>query len=63
MLTRLKQAISRCLSKACWQRCYVHSLRNLWDRLPKRHADDTHQELRSVYDGRKPDEVEADSAT
>jgi len=59
----LQKAISRCFTTACWQRCYVHFLRNLRDRLPKRHADDVYQELRWVYDRRKRDEAEADLAT
>ena len=56
----LQQAISRCFTTACWQRCYVHFLRNLKGRLPKNHADDVYQELRWLYDRRTREEANAD---
>lgn len=56
----LQQAISRCFSTACWQRCYVHFLRNLKGRLPKRYVDDVYQELRWLYDRRTREEVDKD---
>ncbi len=36
----LKRAIGQVLSEACWQRCYVHFLRNALDHLPRKANDD-----------------------
>jgi len=53
----LKRAISEGLPEACWQRCYVHFLRNALDYLPRKVADDCLTELRWLYDRRSIDEA------
>jgi putative transposase len=59
----LKAAIREVLTEAAWQRCYVHFLRNAFDYLPRKHADDCLQELRWLYDRRDLAEVKSDLAT
>ena len=49
----LKRAIIEVLPEAYWQRCYVHFLRNAFDYLPRKVADDCLIELRWLYDRRK----------
>ena len=44
------------LPEACWQRCYVHFLRN-GDYLPRKVADDCLVELRRLYDRRNAEEA------
>jgi putative transposase len=56
----LKQAIREVLPGAAWQRCYVHFLRNAFDHVPRKVADDCLQELRWLYDRRDLAEVKAD---
>ena len=56
----LKKAIAECLSRAAWQRCYVHFLRNAIDHLPRKRDDDCLQELRWLYDRRQLKEAKAD---
>ena len=46
----LKRAIAETLPEAAWQRCYVHFLRNAFDHLPRKAADDCLTELRWLYD-------------
>ena len=58
----LKKAVSELLTRAAWQRCYVHSLRNALDHLPRRADDDSLQELRWIYDRRKLQEAQVDLA-
>jgi len=58
----LKQAIREVLPGAAWQRCYVHFLRNAFDHLPRKLADDCLQELRWIYDRRELVEVRRDIA-
>ena len=36
----LKRALAEVLPEACWQRCYVHFLRNALDHLPRKTGDD-----------------------
>jgi transposase-like protein len=48
----LKRALAEVLPEACWQRCYVHFLRNALDHLPRKTADDALTELRWLYDRR-----------
>ena len=48
----LKRAIAEVLPEACWQRCYVHFLRNALDHLPRKAGDDCLTELRWLYDRR-----------
>jgi putative transposase len=48
----LKRAIMEVLPEACWQRCYVHFLRNALDYLPRKANDDCLTELRWLYDRR-----------
>jgi putative transposase len=48
----LKRALAEVLPAAAWQRCYVHFLRNAFDHLPRKAADDCLTELRWLYDRR-----------
>jgi transposase-like protein len=56
----LKQAIAEVLPEACWQRCYVHFLRNALDYLPRKADDDCLLELRWLYDRRDLEEARRD---
>ncbi len=58
----LRDAIPKVLSEACWQRCYVHFLRNAMDHLPRRGGDDCLRELRWLYDRRDAKEAHSDLA-
>ena len=58
----LRQGVGKLLSKAAWQRCYVHFLRNAKDKLPTKADPDCLQELRWLYDRRKLEEVHKDLA-
>ena len=58
----LKQAIAEVLPEACWQRCYVHFLRNALDYLPRKADDDCLLELRWLYDRRDLEEARRDLA-
>jgi putative transposase len=46
----LKQAVSRVLPGALWQRCYVHFLRNALDHLSRNAAPAVLHELRWIYE-------------
>jgi putative transposase len=46
----LKKAIMEIIPEACWQRCYVHFMRNALDHLPRKADDDCLRELRWLYD-------------
>ena len=46
----LKRALAEVLPEACWQRCYVHFLRNALDHLPRKTGDDCLTELRWLGD-------------
>jgi len=46
----LKRAVMEALPEACWQRCYVHFLRNSLDHLPRKRDEDCLAQLRWVYD-------------
>lgn len=56
----LKRAIAEVLPEACWQRCYVHFLRNAFDYLPRKGDDDCLLELRWHYDRRDLEEARRD---
>jgi transposase-like protein len=58
----LKRAISEVLPEACWQRCYVHFLRNALDYLSRKADPDCLTELRWLYDRRSLDEARKDLA-
>jgi putative transposase len=58
----LKKAIAEVLPEACWQRCYVHFLRNALDYLPRKADDDCLLELRWLYDRRDLEEARRDLA-
>lgn len=58
----LRDAIPKVLTEACWQRCYVHFLRNALDYLPRRGGDDCLRELRWLYDRRDAREAHTDLA-
>ena len=58
----VKKAVSELLTRAAWQRCYVHFLRNALDYLPRKADDDCLQELRWIYDRRDLKEAQADLA-
>ena len=53
----LKRALAEVLPEACWQRCYVHFLRNALDHLPRKTGDDCLTELRWLYDRRDATEA------
>jgi putative transposase len=53
----LKRALAEVLPEACWQRCYVHFLRNALDHLPRKTAADALTELRWLYDRRDATEA------
>lgn len=56
----LKRAICEVLPEACWQRCYVHFLRNALDYLSRKADPDCLTELRWLYDRRSLDEARKD---
>ena len=56
----LKSAIGKLLPEACWQRCYVHFLRNALDHLPRKVQDDCLTELKWLYDRRDLAEAHRD---
>jgi putative transposase len=56
----LKMAIGKLLPEACWQRCYVHFLRNALDHLPRKVQDDCLTELKWLYDRRDLAEAHRD---
>ncbi len=56
----LKRAIGKLLPEACWQRCYVHFLRNSLDHLPRKLQDDSLTELKWLYDRRDLAEAHRD---
>lgn len=58
----LRKAIAEVLPEACWQRCYVHFLRNALDYLPRKADDDCLRELRWLYDRRDLAEARKDLA-
>ena len=58
----LRDAIPKVLTEACWQRCYVHFLRNALDYLPRRGGEDCMRELRWLYDRRDAKEARSDLA-
>jgi transposase-like protein len=58
----LKKAIAEVLAGVCWQRCYVHFLRNALDYVPRKVDDDCLLELRWMYDRRDLSEVRRDLA-
>jgi putative transposase len=58
----LKKALAEVLPAACWQRCYVHFLRNAFDYLPRKGDDDCLLELRWLYDRRDLEEARRDLA-
>jgi putative transposase len=58
----LRDAIPKVLTEACWQRCYVHFLRNSLDYLPRRGGEDCLRELRWLYDRRDAKEAHSDLA-
>jgi len=56
----LKAAIREVLPGVCWQRCYVHFLRNALDYLPRKADDDCLQELRWMDERRNVEEARRD---
>jgi transposase-like protein len=56
----LKASIGKLLPEACWQRCYVHFLRNALDSLPRKAQDDCLTELKWLYDRRDLAEAHRD---
>jgi putative transposase len=58
----LRKALREILPEACWQRCYVHFLRNALDHMPRKADDDCLKELRWLYDRRNLQEAERDLA-
>ena len=58
----LTKAIRETLTGCCWQRCYVHFLRNALDHLPRKRDEECLQELRWMYDRRSIKEARSDLA-
>jgi transposase-like protein len=58
----LKRAIGEVLPETCWQRCYVHFLRNALDYLSRKADPDCLTELRWLYDRRSLEEARKDLA-
>jgi putative transposase len=58
----LVKAIRETLAGCCWQRCYVHFLRNALDHLPRKRDEECLQELRWMYDRRSIKEAKSDLA-
>lgn len=58
-----KSAITKVLTGAVWQRCYVHFLRNAIDHLPPKVRDECLTELRWIYERRTLAEARSDLAT
>jgi putative transposase len=58
----LVKAIRETLTGCCWQRCYVHFLRNALDHLPRKRDEECLQELRWMYDRRSLKEARSDLA-
>ena len=58
----LKRAIGEVLPETCWQRCYVHFLRNALDYLSRKADPDCLTELRWLYDRRSLEEDRKDLA-
>lgn len=56
----LKRAIAEVLPESCWQRCYVHFLRNALDYLSRKADPDCLTELRWLYDRRNLEEARKD---
>jgi transposase-like protein len=50
------------LPAAAWQNCYLHSLRNALDYLPRKADDDYLTEVRGLYDRRDWEEARTDLA-
>ena len=46
----LKSSVEEIFTKALWQRCYVHFLRNAQDHFPKKGDENCLRELRGSYD-------------
>jgi transposase-like protein len=58
----LVKAIREVFTEACWQRCYVHFLRNALDYLSRKGDDECLTELRWLYDRRDVQEARRDLA-
>ena len=43
------KAIKECFTGAAWQRCQVHFMRNVFDRLPKKNTELVRSELKSLF--------------
>lgn len=58
----LRKSIREILPEACWQRCYVHFLRNAIDHLSKKSDGECLTELRWLYERRDVEEARRDLA-
>ena len=43
------EAIKQCFTGASWQRCQVHFMRNVFDRLPKKNTKVVRSELKALF--------------
>lgn len=43
------EAIKQCFTGASWQRCQVHFMRNVFDKLPKKKTQDVRSELKALF--------------
>ena len=42
-------AIQKCFTESVWQRCQIHFIRNVMDRLPKKNTEDVRRELKDLF--------------
>lgn len=42
-------AIQKCFTDSVWQRCQIHFIRNVMDRLPKKNTEDVRKELKDLF--------------
>jgi len=43
------QAVKECFAGASWQRCQIHFMRNVFDKLPKKNTEDVRSELKALF--------------
>ena len=42
-------AIQKCFTESTWQRCQIHFLRNVMDRLPKKNTEQVRSEIKDLF--------------
>lgn len=43
------QAVKECFAGASWQRCQIHFMRNVFDKLPRKNTEDVRSELKALF--------------